>query len=84
MPDQSENGSQADKRADAERRLSWAEWKQEVFDCIQELDKACANARQVIYRLRPQVRPRTQSASQEPAAAPVPLRRQRRSRRDAE
>jgi hypothetical protein len=37
---------------------TWAEWKRELFEAIEELDKACANARQVIYRLRPLVRPK--------------------------
>ena len=35
---------------------SWAQWKQELSDAIEELDKACAKARQVIYALRPLVR----------------------------
>ena len=37
---------------------SWAQWKQELSDAIEELDKACARARQVIYSLRPLVRPK--------------------------
>ncbi len=37
---------------------SWAQWKQELSEAIEELDKACARARQVIYQLRPLVRPR--------------------------
>jgi hypothetical protein len=39
---------------------TWAEWKRELSEAIEELDKACANARQVIYRLRPLVRPKQQ------------------------
>jgi hypothetical protein len=35
---------------------SWAQWKQELSDAIEELDKACAKARQTIYALRPLVR----------------------------
>ncbi len=37
---------------------SWAQWKQELSDSIEELDKACAKVRQVVYSLRPLVRPR--------------------------
>ncbi len=37
---------------------SWAQWKQELSEAIDELDKACAKARQVIYELRPLVRPK--------------------------
>jgi hypothetical protein len=37
---------------------SWAQWKQELSETIEELDKACAKARQVVYQLRPLVRPK--------------------------
>lgn len=37
---------------------TWAEWKQELLVSIEELDKACANARQLIYRMRPLLRPK--------------------------
>ena len=37
---------------------SWAQWKHELSEAIEELDKACAKARQVIYKLRPLVRPK--------------------------
>lgn len=37
---------------------SWAQWKQELSEAIEELDKACAKVRQVIYNLRPLVRPK--------------------------
>ena len=51
---------QNDRRnnGNAETR-SWADWKQDVFEAIEELDQACAHARQVIYRLRPLVRPKS-------------------------
>ena len=39
---------------------SWAQWKQELSDAIEELDKACANVRQIVYSLRPLVRPRSE------------------------
>ena len=39
---------------------SWQQWKQELFEAIEELDAACAKARQVIYSLRPLVRPRVE------------------------
>ena len=41
-----------------EQQKSWAEWKAELHEAVEELDKACAHARQVIYRLRPLVRPK--------------------------
>jgi hypothetical protein len=37
---------------------SWAQWKQELSEAIEELDKACAKVRQVVYNLRPLVQPR--------------------------
>ena len=40
---------------------SWAQWKRELSEAIEELDKACAKARQVIYSLRPLVQPRRES-----------------------
>lgn len=55
---------------------TWAEWKEELSTAIEELDKACANARQVIYRLRPLVRPKQrkqeedQGEEREPARMP--------------
>jgi hypothetical protein len=39
---------------------SWAKWKQEMSEAIEELDKACAKARQIVYQLRPLVRPRVE------------------------
>jgi hypothetical protein len=46
---------------------SWAQWKRELSDAIEELDKACAKARQTIYQLRPLVRPKPWT---EPATQP--------------
>jgi hypothetical protein len=37
---------------------SWAEWKRELSEAIELLDQACAEARQLIYKLRPLVRTR--------------------------
>lgn len=37
---------------------SWAQWKQELSEAIEQLDYACAEARQIIYKLRPLVRPK--------------------------
>ena len=37
---------------------SWAQWKQGLSEAIEELDKACAKARQMVYQLRPLVRPK--------------------------
>jgi len=41
---------------------SWAEWKQDLSEAIEELDKACAKARQVVYQLRPLVRSRREGS----------------------
>ena len=41
---------------------SWAEWKQELSDAIEELDKTCAKVRQVVYKLRPLVRTRREGS----------------------
>jgi hypothetical protein len=62
---------------------TWAEWKQELSDAIEELDKACAHARQVIYRLRPLVRPKPrkneedEERGEERQPAPLPQGRGR-------
>ena len=53
MPEQNNNG----QRVNGDGK-TWAQWKRELSEAIEELDKACANARQTIYRLRPLVRPR--------------------------
>jgi hypothetical protein len=37
---------------------TWAEWKQELLDSIEQLDYACSEARQIIYKLRPLLRPK--------------------------
>jgi hypothetical protein len=55
MPEQSNNGQ---RNGDGK---SWAQWKRELSDSIEELDKACAKARQLVYQLRPLVRPRERS-----------------------
>ncbi len=55
MPEQRDN-----RRANGGDGKSWAQWKQELSEAIEELDKACAKARQVIYGLRPLVRPRSE------------------------
>ena len=62
MPDQ--NGKQ--QNGDGK---SWAQWKRELSEAIEELDKACAKARQTIYQLRPLVRPKPWT---EPAPASQP------------
>lgn len=64
MPDQNGNQQQS---GDGK---SWAQWKRELSDAIEELDKACARARQLVYQLRPLVRPRpwTEPAASQPRA----------------
>lgn len=56
-----------DKQQSEERdqQKSWAEWKAELHEAIEELDKACAHARQVIYHLRPLVRPKQRKQDDE-------------------
>jgi hypothetical protein len=53
--DQQDQNGQQRKRGDGK---SWAEWKQELSETIEQLDYACAEARQIIYKLRPLVRPK--------------------------
>ena len=50
---QRQNGQQ--RRGDGK---SWAQWKSELSEAIEQLDYACAEARQIIYKLRPLVRPK--------------------------
>ena len=58
-PQRQDDGNQ---RQDGQQRRgdgkSWAEWKQELSEAIEQLDYACAEARQIIYKLRPLVRPK--------------------------
>jgi len=54
MPDQNNQRQNGDGK-------TWAQWKRELSDSIEELDKACARARQLVYQLRPLVRPRERS-----------------------
>jgi len=56
-----------DRRNGESPPKSWADWKQEVFESIEELDRACARARQVIYGLRPLVRAKIQETTSEEA-----------------
>jgi hypothetical protein len=56
-------GQQGTERQDGQQRQgrdgkSWAQWKEELFEAIEQLDFACAEARQIIYKLRPLVRPK--------------------------
>ncbi|HEY5640836.1 MAG TPA: hypothetical protein VIW01_12395 [Dehalococcoidia bacterium] len=32
---------------------SWVEWKAELFEAIEQIDYACSEARQIIYKMRP-------------------------------
>ena len=77
-----------DQQPQEREQKSWAEWKAELHEAIEELDKACAHARQVIYRLRPLVRPKGQTkAREEPeeetsSERPVALNRRQQARRE--
>jgi len=35
---------------------TWSEWKRELSEAIEQLDYACSEARQVIYKMRPLLR----------------------------
>ena len=52
---QPRQGDQQRQRGDGK---SWAQWKEELSESIEQLDYACAEARQIIYKLRPLVRPK--------------------------
>ena len=52
---QPRQGDQQRQRGDGK---SWAQWKEELSEAIEQLDYACAEARQIIYKLRPLVRPK--------------------------
>jgi hypothetical protein len=58
MPEPTKFRRRSDDQAGSTDQKSWAQWKQELFEAIEELDAACAKARQVIYALRPLVRPK--------------------------
>jgi hypothetical protein len=44
---------------DVPQPRNWTEWREEAHETLEELDRALAQARQVIYRLRPMVRPKS-------------------------
>jgi len=77
-----------DQQPQEREQKSWAEWKAELHEAIEDLDKACAHARQVIYRLRPLVRPKGRmEAKQEPeeetkSEGPVAFNQRRQARRE--
>jgi hypothetical protein len=56
---------------------SWAQWKQDLSEAIEELDKACAKVRQAVYKLRPLVRPKGERGSVGPYRLSLLLRRLR-------
>lgn len=65
---------------------NWSEWREEAHQALSELDRALAQARQVIYRLRPMVRPKTEeNQEREPGQnrRPSQFRRARNSRDEA-
>jgi hypothetical protein len=55
QPDPQRQNGQQRKRGDGK---TWAEWKLELSEAIEQLDYACAETRQIIYKLRPLVRPK--------------------------
>lgn len=66
---------------------TWGQWKRELSRAIEELDKACSHARQLIYQMRPLLRPKNAAATSphdedETALPPVvPLHERRQARR---
>lgn len=62
---------------------TWAEWKQELLASIEELDKACANARQLIYRMRPLLRPKPRRQAETAEGDDDELAERRTRSRDA-
>ena len=56
--DQQGQSRQGDKQRQRGDGKSWAQWKEELNEAIEQLDYACAEARQIIYKLRPLVRPK--------------------------
>ena len=52
---QPRQGNRQRQRGDGK---SWAQWKEELNEAIEQLDYACAETRQIIYKLRPLVRPK--------------------------
>lgn len=62
---------------------NWSEWREDASTALEELDRALAQARQVIYRLRPMVRPKSEQSGEERQQRqerPVQFRRQRQQR----
>lgn len=61
---------------------NWSEWRDDCHQLLEELDRSLAQARQVIYRLRPMVRPKNEQGDERPPreTRPVQFRRQRQSR----
>lgn len=62
---------------------NWTEWRDEAHQALSELDRALAQARQVIYRLRPMVRPKNEQQTEdrpERPAQPTQFQRRRQAR----
>lgn len=61
---------------------NWTEWREEVHQTLEELDRSLAQARQAIYRLRPMVRPKNGEGEerQERQQRPTQFRGRRQSR----
>lgn len=61
---------------------NWTEWREEVHQALEELDRSLAQARQAIYRLRPMVRPKNGETQERPERQEktVPFRGRRRER----
>lgn len=66
--------------AQEEHEPTWVEGRTEIHKAIEELDRACAHARQVIYRLRPLVKPTNGKTANrtESEVSPRPARFRRR------
>ena len=63
---------------------SWEEWREEASQSLDELDRALAQARKTIYRLRPMVRPKNADGDERPErqARPAQFARRGQGRRE--
>jgi hypothetical protein len=63
---------------EAREPRNWTEWREDAHQLLEELDRALAQARQAIYRLRPMVRPKTDQGEERESRPERPAQFQRR------
>lgn len=71
-----------DEEHEGREPRNWTEWREDASQLLAELDRALAQARQAIYRLRPMVRPKNEEGDDRDnrQERPTQFRRQRQSR----